>query len=155
MAYLLSNSVLQLADSPWLRPEWTLDQVSHFEYDEGPTARLTGQPYTTADNQMIAGGQTATTTNLVRNKTSFSLGIALIELSFQKRLAELRETGDLDVSGNAHPFTDHITATRLLPLVEQRELGGYSEAVKCCLFGSFSAVGPTFENTAFQDQFYA
>lgn len=153
---MLSSSVLQLADSPWLRPDWTLGQLQHFEYDDGPTAPLAVQAYTPASSTQ-SPGDPAAGTNLVPNQTLFSLGVALLELSFQQRLADLRRPEDLDSSGNPHPFTDNLTATRLLKELEKgkTEAPNYIQAVSCCLFGSFSAVGPTFENTAFQDQFYA
>jgi hypothetical protein len=153
----LSSAVLQLADSPWLSPDWSLSQLQHLESGSNLAASAQISPYTPAQTTATSKTTVRTTTTLVPNQTLFSLAVALLELSFQQRLADLRKPEDLESSGKPHLFTDNLTAARLLQELEEddKEAPVYIQAVRCCLFGSFSAVGPTFANTAFQDQFYA
>jgi hypothetical protein len=157
---MLSSSVLQLADSPWLSSTWSLSQLQHFEHEHGSATPPEINPYTLADHANLQGGgavdPSSVPTNLVPNQTLFSLGIALLEISFQQQITELRQPEDLDSRGKAHAFTDNLTAARLLTELENDKMEApvYTQAVRCCLFGTFRAIGPTFENTAFQDQFY-
>lgn len=116
---------------------------------------MTAQPYALAEGDGLSNSSATSSNNLIINRSIFSLGKALIELSLLQRLTDLREDSDLDANHNPHPFTEHMTANRLLVRVKDREGEAYADIVKCCLSGGFSAAGPTLENNALQNQFYA
>lgn len=152
LVYTLASSVIQLAETSWLSSVWTLEDISYQNTSISHKSNFT----VSLGISVSSSSSTRTSANpLVTNTSIFSLGIALIEISYGQTIQQLQQASDLDANGNETPFTKSLTAARLLPDLNHREGEKYAEVVRRCIMGSFSSIRPTLkENTGFQEQFY-
>ncbi|RPA81029.1 hypothetical protein BJ508DRAFT_415050 [Ascobolus immersus RN42] len=133
IAYHLANAVLQFHDTPWLRPDWTTEDVE-FILDGSPSLNL-AQPIISKDfNRCSQLESSKKPSQLVKNQAVFSLGLALLELYMGKPIEAMRIAEDLEETcGVQSSLTDYITASRLLSIVEAREPSNVSEAINNCI----------------------
>ena len=117
-------------------------------------ALTTASPYLRRDFSSTTVSETKPSTPLIENQLVFALGVMLIELAFQRPLATLRQSGDLDQQGNAHPYTELQIATRLVKDLNSMEGEKYSDAARRCVKCNFDVQDCSLDNLEFQDQFY-
>lgn len=114
LALTLASSVLQLHKTPWLNEKWSKSDILFFQGNDG---RLYEQPYVLKSFSSLPETskiEAPRTFPIVRNEIAFALGVLLIELCLGRPLEDQRAPEDLDPSGNASPFTDFLTARRLI-----------------------------------------
>lgn len=87
----------------------------------------------------------------------FSLGVALLELSYGKPLASFKSSEDLDDQGNEDVLTEYSIVKRLTETIHKRELPRYTRAVRNCIHPtpsdtcSFSLDDDMFRSIFYQD----
>ena len=90
----------------------------------------------------------------VKNELAFSLGVALIELSWGKSLLSFKTDDDLNEHGVVDSATEYIVARRLADELHRRESTNYAEAVARCISCNFDTSTYEFEGKEFRERFY-
>ncbi|CAF3451381.1 unnamed protein product [Fusarium graminearum] len=113
IAAALASDVLQFHATAWLNDQWdSRDRFGHQEF-----ARFSSKHRGPS----------------VSNQMTFALGVALIELSYSKRLLDFQEPGDLDENGNVDILTRLEIAKRLVGRIEKRDGGKYVDVLDRCI----------------------
>ncbi|KAF2672437.1 hypothetical protein BT63DRAFT_422895 [Microthyrium microscopicum] len=145
LALALASGVLQLYNTPWLRDRWTADDIyvdttAHQLYvvkTFDPTA-VDQQHISTSDDEL-----------LVKNRTLFALGVALLELTYGAPLSTLQTPEDLNDA-----FTQYRAATRLTKKMQADELPRFASAVGKCIYPTAEGCDFSFGNEAFRRRFF-
>ena len=142
IAATLASSVLQLHGN-WLKAQWRTRDIL-FPEDVEDLNLLLDYPYVPwsvpGKNKRLKNTSVSSRTDhpLIKGKIMLPLGLALVEISLGRRLADLR------VSIDNHPdeaVANLTTATRLLDAGEVNDWSGtrYHQVVKTCL--SWTSIG--------------
>lgn len=123
ISLLLASVVLQLHGTRWLSQSWTLDDVFMLGNNE-LCVRYTFEPA----SHMDLGSHDAHGAGILRNETLFSLGEALLELTYQETLS------------SADTRTRYCKAVELAKRLQNDELEEFATTVAKCLNPS----SPTF-----------
>jgi hypothetical protein len=127
--------VLQFHDTPWLQHNWTTEDVQ-FILDGSPSFRL-AQPVISKEfgkGELLAGTTAFGTSICVKNQAVFSLGLALLELTFDMTIEQARDAKDIEETGGiVTVLTDFVTAMRLLAIVRVRETENLFTAIHNCI----------------------
>lgn len=91
---------------------------------------------------------------LVQNEMIFALGVALLELSFERPLRAFTSPEDLNEDGSPDALTEYSVAQRLATKIEARELPNYSSAAIRCIRLNFDTTSTSLENTEFRQLFH-
>lgn len=153
LALTIASSVLQLYKTPWLRDDWTKDDIM---INDGMTRRLHDQAYVsrsfpatpelTGHEKKFLGP---------RNKTLFALGVVLIELSLGSTIETLRDPDDpLGPDGVPNIHTTWYTANRLIDEVYDENGKRYGDAVRRCINCDFDMKSTTLDDEAFSQAVY-
>ncbi|MCJ1392198.1 hypothetical protein MMC18_005065 [Xylographa bjoerkii] len=157
LALILSSSVLQLCQTPWLQDNWNRDDII-IDASSTSTLDLRQRVFVSKCFPEEAASSLATRRAQffgLRNQTLFTLGLVLIELCLGQTLDSLREPQDpLGQDGMANVLTDWSTATRLMLKVAQEAGNRYSDAVRRCIYCDFDQRSSNLENDAFRQAVY-
>ena len=156
LALVLANTVLQVAETPWLKDKWGLSDVYLIGGKSGKDTSFAIEPYLSRKVAVNASGpqDKVTFQNWVQNEMVFALGVVMIELSFGNALSHHTTRSDLDNQGNEYKFTQWLIANRLVRELEHREPSKYAHAANRCIGGRFDAMNPSLDDPIFQQQFY-
>lgn len=155
LAVLLSSTILQLYNTPWLSDNWTRKDI----YLLSVKAE---QATTLAKNFYISKGFSALPTlsaesdpelALLRNASVFNLGLALLELTFGHPVEYYEDEKDLR-NGVRTIMTNRLIAERLIGKIEDFEGKRYSDVVYRCIYCDFGCRVTSFENEEFRQNFY-
>lgn len=121
MAFTLASAVLQLYNTPWLSTAWTSNDILMLRATTGDA--LLSDFY-------ISRTFGPTTTSIaiekrrrcVKNELVFSLGVALLELSYRQPLLSLKTSDDLNEQGMEDSMTELSIATRLAYRIPGQEM---------------------------------
>ena len=138
IAATLACSVLKLHGTPWLKEQWTSDNILLHNADANQIGRnykhiYLEWEYKTSGAPPHASNMTDSSKTRKRETHSeslFALGLTLIELCFGKTLAEMQVPEDRDSQG-----TDRLvnTAMRLMNTTYDEMGGQYGDVVRRCL----------------------
>lgn len=154
LAVILASSVLQLHGTPWLEDDWSTDDIYLIKragaasYEHAFIVRKFDRSALTArepsSDLVIA---------LIENQMLYALGVALIELCYQKTISELykdcdgpRNTGNEDKDF----LTTHKTVKRLAVEIAGEAGTMYSDAVKRCIRYDFDRAEQSDKDSWFQ-----
>lgn len=149
----IASSVLQLYKTPWLRDDWTKDDIM---INDGTTRRLHDQAYVSRSFPS-APEQTGPREKFLgpRNKTLFALGVVLIELSLGRSIESLRDSEDpLGFDGSPNVHTTWHTANRLIDAVYDENGKRYGDAVRRCINCDFDMKSTTLDDEVFSQAVY-
>lgn len=154
VAATLASSVLQLDGTNWVRDQWRAKDVflmSRRESKRGPldlyvTSRILNRNQESIPSERFAK-------NKAQGQALISLGLTLLELSFEQPLAHLRAPEDEDP---IEIKQDWNTGERLLKYVADENGEEYRNVVPRCLYLQFDVDEDdvTFENAMFQREVY-
>ena len=154
IAVTLASSVLQLDATPWLKSQWTSNDI-YFHDDISPDRH----PYLPWKPCTIDGAGWTDTKPLdlknpfIRSKVLFSLGLILVELCFGSTLKSLQE---LEESHNEEEIARMNCAFRLLESRAIWKTMGevYESVVRRCLNQTFDVPNMDLNDEDFQHQVY-
>ena len=157
----IASSVLQLASTPWLKPDWRSQDITLHELDEHShvqAAPVASKPYLSWPlNQINEGPVPLSTSPMhlrprhIRNEGLLYLAFALIELSLSKTLDDL----GIDEDQNSNEITTRLnTAIRSLDQVYIASGDRYGDVVQRCLHCTFDMRDVSFSNEDFQQVVY-
>ena len=155
IAATLASSVLQLDGTDWARHQWRATDIFLISREGSKHAPL--DLYITSkvpSKRCQESNQTKPITeHLIRDEALVSLGLTLLELSFQRPLEQLRAPEDEDT---AETRKDWNTAKRLLKYVADENGEEYKNVVRRCLDCHFDVDedDATFENARFQQEVF-
>jgi hypothetical protein len=86
---------------------------------------------------------------LVKNRTLFALGVALLELTYEARLSNLQSPEDLN-----DDFTQYRAATRLAQKIEGDELPRFASVVRKCIYPTPEGCDFSFASEGFRRRFF-
>jgi hypothetical protein len=86
---------------------------------------------------------------LVKNRTLFALGVALMELTYGAPLSELHSAEDLNDA-----YTQYRAATRLAKKIQEDELPRFASVVGKCIYPTPEGCDFSFANEAFRRRFF-
>ena len=155
LALTVASSVLQLYNTPWLRENFSKDDIL---IDNESTGKLYEQAY-------VGGTFPASTAQgldhpksflpVVRNETLFALGLVLIELCLSQPLENLRSPEDpLDAYGKANVVTNFCTAKRMEAAVYREGGIRYGDVVRRCIYCDFDQRQTDMDNEGFRQAVY-
>ncbi|EON64792.1 hypothetical protein W97_04025 [Coniosporium apollinis CBS 100218] len=158
LALTLATAVLTLCNTSWLRESWCFGDIYFVE--ENQRVSLANQPYVSANFVLAPTSQQTVQTASrpvllqVKNQMIFSLGAALLEISYGKPLSFFKE--DLDDCSNEHIIMEYSIASRLLDRMSDRESWKYTKAVKYCIHPTPTDPPCSFslDNEMFRSIFY-
>lgn len=136
IAVILASSVLQLDGTAWLKSGWSSNDI-FFHSKNGQVSKaypyLSWQPCCTTEipsslDPLRIGNY------MIRSDILLALGLTLVELCFGRTLADMRKSGDVEVTETA---TRLKTATRLHTWVYDEMGIPYGDVVRRCLFQLF------------------
>ncbi|KAI6755651.1 hypothetical protein HG531_004757 [Fusarium graminearum] len=133
IAAALASAVLQFHATAWLNDQWDSRDVYFLRGNDKKVQ--TDRPYISKrfGHQEFARFSSKHRGPSVSNQMTFALGVALIELSYSKRLLDFQEPGDLDENGNVDILTRLEIAKRLVGRIEKRDGGKYADVVDRCI----------------------
>jgi hypothetical protein len=154
----LASSVLQLYKTPWLRDDWSNEDVYFVHRPGAPTSTIYQHPFIYRKfSSPVASPCTAAqppVRRVIRNQTLFTLGVLLIELLYGKSIEELQKPRDLDCQGT--PGAVWCTAERLIDEELALEAGQlYSDAVRRCIRCDFNRQSSSLDDQDFQQAVYS
>ncbi|KAF2867390.1 hypothetical protein BDV95DRAFT_610791 [Massariosphaeria phaeospora] len=154
LALTLADAVLQLHDTPWLGETWSTKDI--FILSHGQTPILLSQPYVSKSftSPTNATQFCGSKHRIIKNATVFALGIALLEISYGRRLITFETPDDLDDHGNRTLLTDYLIADRLVESIHTRELPNFANAARRCVHCNFDGVVYSLKNDSFRENFY-
>lgn len=166
IAAILASSVLQLDGTSWLEDEWTSDDIMfHWK----PAQRAMGDddkpkdytppipnyqhphlswkqcPSKPGTASASASGAPGISSQMIRNRMLFALGLTLVELCFGRTLTSLHAREDKDTNE---------TAIRLLSSVYDEMGGQYGDVVRRCLLQPFDVRELRLDNEEVQKKFF-
>lgn len=154
LALLLSSSVLQLYNTPWLNENWTRSDV--YLLRTCPENTLAKNFYVTkrfCDTEIQALPDADPEFALLRNPSVFNLGLALLELTFGHPIEFYESEQDLR-DGKRTIMTNRLIAERLIRQIEDYEGKRYSDVVYRCIYCDFGSRVTSFESDEFRQNFY-
>ncbi|KAF4632645.1 hypothetical protein G7Y89_g5493 [Cudoniella acicularis] len=155
LALLLSSTLLQLHNTPWLNDNWTRDDIYLLQgWSEKSLAKNIYVSKTFSPPQTNAAMQTDPDLPLLRNVSVFNLGLALLELTFGHPIEYYETEADLR-NGVWTVMTNRLIAERLIGKIETYEGKRYSDVVYRCVYCDFGSRVTSFENDEFRQNFYA
>ena len=86
---------------------------------------------------------------LVKTRTLFALGVALLELTYEASLSTLQT--DQERNG---AFAKYLAATRLTKKIQDDELPRFASAVGKCIYPTPEGCDFSFENEGFRRRFF-
>jgi hypothetical protein len=159
LAVTLASSVLQLRETPWLEENWSKDDILFIKRSD---QTMYDQPFVSSGfNRSTLPAATASASSfmnrIIRNQTLYALGLALIELWYNKPLTDLHrpedgppETGDPRID----LMTEWNIADRLVDELYTDAGAKYSDAVRRCIRCDFDRRASSLEDVAFQKAVY-
>ena len=146
----LASAVMQLFDTSWLKPSWTLDDVYVSRKDNN------GQIYipTRFDGRIPTSCTSAATPVFVKNQMVFSLGVALLELAYGKEMEHLAEAEDLNANSQPYALTQYIIADRLTREVQEKETPRFARAIAKCICPASDTYHFDLSNEGYRNRFY-
>lgn len=150
----MASAVLQFHATPWLNNRWDLTDIC-FLRDSNRKIH-TNRPYVSKRfvQHELNASPSKRRDPAVSNEITFALGVALIELSYGKRLLEFQEPGDLDENGNVDALTKLEIAKRLVGKLEERDGGKYADIVDRCIRCRFDTRSMSLSDPTFLSLFY-
>ncbi|PCG89169.1 Hypothetical protein PENO1_106200 [Penicillium occitanis (nom. inval.)] len=145
LAFTLASGVLQLYDTPWLRDNWTLDDI-YMDSKEGVDYLYVLRLF---DEYGSESGDYTDTLDCVRNRTLFALGVALLELTYGAPLSAQQTAADLNDA-----LTPHRIVGRLLKKIEYDELPQFARAVFKCINPDAEGFEFSLANQRFRRRFF-
>ncbi|KAI9740454.1 MAG: hypothetical protein M1834_005034 [Cirrosporium novae-zelandiae] len=138
----ICSTLLQLHGTPWLRENWKKSDISFSDKQSHILARpLLTKNFLCGENsqppEQLTSSHPSQEFPQVRNQILFTLGIALIELWFGKRLEDLRIAADKGINGEVNSITDFSAARRLCEEVYDEAGEWYGDAVRRCIYCEF------------------
>jgi len=121
LEFTLASAVLQLYKTPWLSTAWTSNDILMLR-------AATGDALLSDFSISRTFGPTTTSIAIekrrccVKNELVFSLGVALLELSYRQPLLSLKTSDDLNEQGMEDSMTELSIATRLAYRIHGREM---------------------------------
>ncbi|VTO94304.1 unnamed protein product [Fusarium graminearum] len=154
IAAALASAVLQFHATAWLNDQWDSRDVYFLRGNDKKVQ--TDRPYISKrfGHQEFARFSSKHRGPSVSNQMTFALGVALIELSYSKRLLDFQEPGDLDENGNVDILTRLEIAKRLVGRIEKRDGGKYADVVDRCIRCRFDTRSTSLNDPAFLLLFY-
>ncbi|CAI6238537.1 unnamed protein product [Periconia digitata] len=156
----LASAVMQLFDTPWLDPHWTLDDI----YVDKNTQHPRGQIYIKSLFRQNTPSTSPSTSNtmalsttppFVKNEIVFALGIALLELAHAgKELSSFATPSDLDKDGNSHLFTRYMITDRLTKEMQVVESPRFACAVAKCVWPASDTFEFRLSNEGYRKRFW-
>lgn len=154
LALLLSSTLLQLYNTPWLNDNWTREDI-HLRQDWLGKS-LAKNLYVSKTFNAVQPGcsqQSDPDLCLIQNISVFNLGIALLELAFGHSIEYYETAADLR-DGVRTNLTNLYIAIRPAEETEMHEGKRYSDVVKRCIRCQFNTIETSFENDEFRENFY-
>jgi hypothetical protein len=153
----LASSVLQLYKTPWLKDDWSNDDVYFVHRPGAPASTIYQHPfiYRKFSSPVATQCSTAQTPvrRVIRNQTLFTLGVLLIELLYGMSMEELQIARDLECQGT--PGVVWCTAERLIDEEIALEAGKlYCDAVRRCIRCDFNRQSSSLDDEDFQQAVY-
>jgi len=160
IAYFLASAVLQFHDTPWLRQNWTTNDVELIL--DGSPNLTRAQPIISKSFAQMMQLEDANATqqkpqsNIVKNPEMFSLALALLELYIGKPVVDTEEYKRTVAAngGMRNVFTDYLAIKELLPVVEAREPENVYTAIYNCVEIHTMAKEYSLENDDFRQAFF-
>ncbi|RPA81031.1 hypothetical protein BJ508DRAFT_118589 [Ascobolus immersus RN42] len=160
IAYLLASAVLQFHDTPWLRHNWTLNDVELII--DGSPSLARAQPIISKTFTQMGhledsnSGYRHTPSSIVKNPEMFSLALALLELYIGKPVMNTEEYGRTVAAngGVRNELTDYFAIKELLPVVEAREPENVYTAIYNCVEIHTMSKEYSLENDDFRQAFF-
>ena len=155
IALTVASSILQLQQTPWLRDDWTKEDLSLCKdcTDETKQYVLVSRAFSATERP--DSRRAAMVFGLPRNKTLFALGVFLIELCFGKAFESLRSPQDpLDANGHANILTDLSAADRLTKHIYGEVGDRYGDVVRRCIHCDFNRRSVNLEDDDFRQAVY-
>jgi predicted kinase len=154
----LASSVLQLYKTPWLKDDWSNNDVYFVHRPGAPASTIYQHPfiYRKMSSQVAAHSSTTPTPvhRVIRNQTLFTLGVLLIELLYGMSIEELQIARDLECQGT--PGVVWCTAERLIDEEIALEAGKlYCDAVRRCIRCDFNRQSSSLDDQDFQQAVYS
>ena len=158
LAVILSSSVLQLHETPWLNETWQKGDIMFIDTIDGP---LYSHPFvaknfhfTKPSTQLRVYNTTANIHRAIRNPILFALGVLLIELCLSKPMDELKRPEEKTSDGTTNPILDWLAADRLVQEVYVEGGSRYGDAVRHCIRCDFDKREFNLEDDEFQRAVY-
>jgi hypothetical protein len=150
LALTLASAVYHLHNTPWLEETWDLNDICILSQ-----SLLSDQPYISREFPATAASPAQSQRmRIIKNSIIFALGVALLEISYGKRLNTFVTSEDLDTNGNRTAFTDYLIADRLAEGLRTRELPNYADATQRCIHCNFEASAYSLDDDDFRERFY-
>ena len=155
IATLLAYSVLQLDGTSWLREHWTSDDILFHNADKEQVGRrhkhpyLTWKPCVAPTDASCSVAAPEPGNQAIRCEILFALGLTLIELCFDRTLADMRTLEDIDTVGTTSDFN---TAVRLLNPTYDEMGDRYGDVVRRCLYQPFDVRDMSLDNEEVQQK---
>ena len=153
LALTLASSVLQLYMTPWLQEYWDKNDIF---INEACKKNIRQHSFVRRKFQAKTAEEVKESPCLpifIQNKSIFALGIVLIELSLGQSLASMRLPEDLE-NGQPTPWTDLVTANRLLEAVYGQAGTRYGDAVRRCIRCEFDHRNTSLDDDGFRQAVY-
>lgn len=153
LAVTLSLNVIRLCGS-WMRETWNSFDIllTKLEQQEVNTQQACLEWDVTSSHVGAVANVPATSgslaSHLIRSEATFSLGLVLVELAFDRPLTELFQPEDTDPDIKLQNVK---TVTRLLPRIRGNKGKNYFKALEACLFVPPSVSSTSFDDKEFQD----
>jgi hypothetical protein len=153
----LASSVLQLYKTPWLKDEWSDNDVYFVHRPGAPSSTIYQHPFIyqkfSSTGPSPCSIAQAPARRVIRNQTLFTLGVLLIELLYGSSIEDLQTPHDLDSEGT--PGAVWCTAERLINEEIELEAGPlYSDAVRRCVRCDFNKKNFSLDDEEFQQAVY-
>lgn len=139
LAVVLAHTVLHYHGTPWLRENWSKDQITFFERNTLVGPNLT-HPYLIVnfDSEERYSNEWDRPLDMHSYPKLLSLGILLLEIHLRQPIESCRVKADLeDGKPNEHP--NLTTALRLLEEAEGDLTEGHRKAIHACLKFKFKS----------------
>lgn len=155
IALTVASSILQLQRTPWLRDDWTKEDLSLCKdcTDENKQHVLISKAFSATE--LTDSTRQAKVFGLPRNKALFALGIFLIELCLGEAFESLRSPQDpLDANGHTNILTDLSAADRLTKHIYGEVGDRYGDVVRRCIHCDFNQRSVNLEDDNFRQAVY-
>ena len=153
IALTVASNILQLQQKPWLRDDWTKEDLSLCKdrTDETKQHVLVSKPVPATE--LSDSARAAKVFGLPRNKTLFALGVFLIELCLGQAFDSLRSLQDLlDANGHTNIMADLSVADRLTKHLYGEVGDRYGDVVRRRIHCDFSQRSVISTTTIFGEQ---
>lgn len=155
IALTVASSILQLQQTPWLRDDWTKEDLSLCTdcTDETKQHVLVSKVFPAPE--LSDSRRAAKVFGLPRNKTLFALGVFLIELCLGESFESLRSAQDpLDANGHTNILTDLSAADRLTKHIYGEVGNRYGDVVRRCIHCDFNQRSVNLDDDDFRQAVY-